>query len=854
MSQMSAAPSPNDARATDIAAEAPAATDEEPKSGSPPDIDKDIKHTPHNRRIANYHIHSMGPVDIDKLRSALVQETRGQYIGGVDPDVFVKEFMGWNKGTGRSFRLEQPSEARLSCLVGMASKPETGMNADWQTALSGWPLVGERKGIQPLDFKDTHNSRDAESHLGPDNCIYFLNKPLVPRAKERKVDFANVQSFTEHKADDKMDAFVDAGDEDYDGEAYYVMAGYSKREGDAGEDEKEEEDEEEEDERVGSAEPYIAASPTDLVDADEGEAHPEVMDDTKPTAAEKYPFENDTKQGRSTRGQIASYAGVTMAMQFRSHLFSVLVCGRYARFIRWDRSCAIVTRRFDYTTHPLIIFDFYKRFAQLDDIQRGLYPNLRALSRPAGMKAVEMMRKYATSYFTGEHADFYKKESDPKQLPLLSLVFGEDTYVVPAPCFDGAMYSPFGRCTRNRAVVLLKERKIAKEAKDGTCGEDGEILYLKEYWREESTFTKKESEVYKILEAAKVTFVAKMHAGGDLMAGDEAIATIGHEWKLKPWVQKPSKLRIRHLVAHFIVLSTLGRNLATFKTARQLVTCIADAMDAHQQAYELGILHRDISAGNILMTLQPENRRGFLIDWDHCIFLNDALKERTTTRVHRTGTWQFMSAYLTQNPGNASHTVVDDRESALHVLTYMALKHLRHNTTDEQELKGVLLMFDDYVAQEGKPDKASKYKASMIKGGAGIQFDIPAVTFLIKALAKFFSPRYIEEYTQPDEALQLMSPEDLAEYEKEKEEHRLKLVKLLDPASDFVYKTMRSWAAKMPEPPDNITQWVDNLKGDGKSLKRTGDYLVNPRGDKSLRWDGLLSYRTGNTRPSTSSD
>lgn len=73
----------------------------------------------------------MGPVDIDKLRSALVQETRGQYIGGVDPDVFVKEFMGWNKGTGRSFRLEQPSEARLSCLVGMASKPETGMNADW---------------------------------------------------------------------------------------------------------------------------------------------------------------------------------------------------------------------------------------------------------------------------------------------------------------------------------------------------------------------------------------------------------------------------------------------------------------------------------------------------------------------------------------------------------------------------------------------------------------------------------------------------------------------------------------------------------------------------------------------------
>lgn len=380
-----------------------------------------------------------------------------------------------------------------------------------------------------------------------------------------------------------MDAFVDAGSEDYDGEAYYAMAGYSKRQEAVEENEKEDED-------AGVAateDPYIAESSAADVDTDGGEAHPEVTDDTKPTPAEKYPFENDTKQGRSTRGQIASYAGVTMAMQFRSHLFSVLVCGRYARFIRWDRSCAIVTRRFDYTTHPLILFDFYKRFAQLDDVQRGLYPNLRELSRPAGMKAVEMMRKYATSYFTGERADFYKKESDPKQLPLLSLVFGDDTYVVPAPCFDGTMYSPFGRCTRNRAVVLLEERKNVKEAKDGTYGKHGQILYLKEYWREESPFTKKESEVYRILEGAKVTFVAEMHAGGDLMAGDEAIATIGHEWKLKPWARR---LRIRHLVAHFIVLATLGRDLATFKTARQLVTCIADAMDG---TYSISTLEQE---------------------------------------------------------------------------------------------------------------------------------------------------------------------------------------------------------------------------------------------------------------------
>ena len=44
-----------------------------------------------------------------------------------------------------------------------------------------------------------------------------------------------------------------------------------------------------------------------------------------------------------------------MLLTFRVHIFCVLVCGTYARFIRWDRDGAIVIRRFDYVyqTSPL---------------------------------------------------------------------------------------------------------------------------------------------------------------------------------------------------------------------------------------------------------------------------------------------------------------------------------------------------------------------------------------------------------------------------------------------------------------------------------------------------------------------
>ncbi|KAK0439070.1 uncharacterized protein EV420DRAFT_1202383 [Desarmillaria tabescens] len=60
-----------------------------------------------------------------------------------------------------------------------------------------------------------------------------------------------------------------------------------------------------------------------------------------------------------------------MMLQYRSHLFTNLICGRFARFIRWDRSGAIVSKRFDCTKETTLIFEFYKRFAQLTPSQRG---------------------------------------------------------------------------------------------------------------------------------------------------------------------------------------------------------------------------------------------------------------------------------------------------------------------------------------------------------------------------------------------------------------------------------------------------------------------------------------------------
>ncbi|KIY64749.1 hypothetical protein CYLTODRAFT_314204, partial [Cylindrobasidium torrendii FP15055 ss-10] len=99
------------------------------------------------------------------------------------------------------------------------------------------------------------------------------------------------------------------------------------------------------------------------------------------------PFENNTQHGRHTRGQLASYAGATMSVQFRNHLLTILICKNFARFIRWDRSCAIVTRAFDYSKNPLLFFEFFARFSQLTREQRGLCPSIRPARKSEANKA-----------------------------------------------------------------------------------------------------------------------------------------------------------------------------------------------------------------------------------------------------------------------------------------------------------------------------------------------------------------------------------------------------------------------------------------------------------------------------------
>ncbi|KAF8805939.1 hypothetical protein BYT27DRAFT_7339513, partial [Phlegmacium glaucopus] len=86
-------------------------------------------------------------------------------------------------------------------------------------------------------------------------------------------------------------------------------------------------------------------------------------------------------------------------MSFRNHFFSMLIFGPYARFIRWDRRGAVVTRRFDYTKHPFHIFNFYLRYGQLTLLQRGFDPTVERATPPESVRTA--FKKYHQSTWHG---------------------------------------------------------------------------------------------------------------------------------------------------------------------------------------------------------------------------------------------------------------------------------------------------------------------------------------------------------------------------------------------------------------------------------------------------------------------
>ncbi|EPS97056.1 hypothetical protein FOMPIDRAFT_1052751 [Fomitopsis schrenkii] len=118
--------------------------------------------------------------------------------------------------------------------------------------------------------------------------------------------------------------------------------------------------------------------------------------------------------------------------------------------------------------------------------------------------------------------------------------------------------------------------------------------------------------------------------------------------------------------------------LEEYATSYQLVDMLYCAVQAHEEAWKAGVLHRDVSAFNIMIYWYKDpktgkwKRNGLLVDWGLSKFAWDL--KRPAVRKNRSGTWQFISAILLVFPGRFPHAVWHDLESFIHIFYWCCLR------------------------------------------------------------------------------------------------------------------------------------------------------------------------------------
>ncbi|KAI8970802.1 hypothetical protein BD414DRAFT_540688 [Trametes punicea] len=402
------------------------------------------------------------------------------------------------------------------------------------------------------------------------------------------------------------------------------------------------------------------------------------LDETKSDTPEA-----DSQLRRDVLGQIMCYAVLVFDEQWRTHHFTLLILGGKARIFRWDRSGVVATSKFDYIEEPWKLGRFLWRFARMTPAQRGHDTSVtRVLPQSAYHKLMlahaDTPAETDDGTIVGEHARLKFKDSleggalwclkvDDKEC-------GTRYFLVGKPQFKAKGLA--GRATRTYIAI-------------DTEGKAGEFVYLKDAWRVAHNRIEQEGNILKKLNddsnGGPVEFVPTLRCHGDV---DDQVTVSQDIWRRMHPEAKPEECPLKTHRHYRLVVNEVGIPMREFRSVRELVACLAACMRAHGQAYRRkGLIHRDISAGNVLIYPRQtvvngktlELRGGLLADWELAKSVHD--DDDAPRQPDRTGTWQFMSASALKSLDKRI-LVPDDMESFFHVLLYFAIRYVTHNCPD----------------------------------------------------------------------------------------------------------------------------------------------------------------------------
>ncbi|KZV65028.1 hypothetical protein PENSPDRAFT_756821 [Peniophora sp. CONT] len=419
----------------------------------------------------------------------------------------------------------------------------------------------------------------------------------------------------------------------------------------------------------------------------------------------------DSDMSFKVRGQFIAYARAICANSHRTHLYGFVVLPNHARLLYFDQSGVCYSELFEWRTTPHLS-EFLQLFGAASDVRRGIDTSVEKISTKDELVAdaetifceakasdslpdgVEFKTVFET--FKSDSATYWRCNVYDDRLKIFHRVL---TYRVHSstPYFAG-------RASRGFIAVDLDRRAV---------------IYMKRSWRINLPSFPKERDTYHEFAEAGVPHLPDCYFGGDVPRHSGELAKKYFEWKKTApagatWVPSGEKMRFVHtkvstyidkhgeedelkearrgatgrtdltdddieMLPHALTVTLFGKvggRLRDFKSSRQLCIALMHALETHEAAYRLKkVLHRDISAGNILIYKVPGGKgeiEGLLIDWDLCVNVELVREAR---RKGRTGTWEFMSARMLKDPKGCVHEVRDDLESMCYLLHHHVLRY-----------------------------------------------------------------------------------------------------------------------------------------------------------------------------------
>jgi len=235
---------------------------------------------------------------------------------------------------------------------------------------------------------------------------------------------------------------------------------------------------------------------------------------------------------------------------------------------------------------------------------------------------------------------------------------GLDTTVRPEDCLGSSTrFPPFlvtvapdtWYCTEGvpiwQSTTLLGRGTLVFEARESNQL-NGPLHILKNSWREDGRI--QEAELYRLIQQPSdmyepIDTLAKFLEGGDVpLHSDDKVTISSHRNRIGAWTTG------KGATLHRVVLATRGKSLACYEKLEDLLEAAIDIVIGaspagidfacslirphplgHKTLFELGILHGDISIGNVFMSTgdDPDTPSGFLADLDLVTLLASKVTE-----------------------------------------------------------------------------------------------------------------------------------------------------------------------------------------------------------------------------------